>query len=457
MIAFSNTGTGFKGAISYVLKEHEKDLPLHQKPIVIEQNNIWGASSEMAKQMRFIADSNSKSSRPVLHIAFSFHKDENLGIKKSLKAMHLALQEINFHREKNQYLLVKHNDTDIEHYHWIINKVDLESKNLDTSYIKNRLQVACDKVEKQLKLRPTPGRTIIYDSESEKGYRFVKKGTPKNKVFIEKSVNISDTKQFIHDELVHVLSYLSNIKDLENKLSEKGIQCKTTFNKNGLSGVSFRYEKQAYKGSQIGIKAKDIVKSIKENQILGIKQHITTLSAFDKNIQNALKSILTDYESGNPYPDFKEHFKKCEIVLEPERLLYKEGFRISNKPIEYFRKTAETYVLGALKDFEYKTHYYHDLMKQEPEKVPLLFGRDKTLAENKRLLKEQQNAIEPELKIKISRSNIPDYSTVFMKSIAEHKEKLATLVETETKSAESIAVENANKIGQKRQGIKRRF
>ena len=44
-----------------------------------------------------------------------------------------------------------------------------------------------------------------------------------------------------------------------------------------------------------------------------------------------------------------------------------------------------------------------------------------------------------------------------MKSIAEHKEKLATLVETETKSAESIAVENANKIGQKRQGIKRRF
>lgn len=31
MIAFSNTGTGFKGAISYVLKEHEKDLPLHQK------------------------------------------------------------------------------------------------------------------------------------------------------------------------------------------------------------------------------------------------------------------------------------------------------------------------------------------------------------------------------------------------------------------------------------------
>src|SRR5690554_5396397 len=166
--------------------------------------------------------------------------------------MHLALQEINFHREKNQYLLVKHNDTDIEHYHWIINKVDLNARNLDTSYIKNRLQVACDKVEKQLKLRHTPGRTIIYDSESEKGYLFTKKETPKNKVFQEKSAKISDTKQFIYDELVNVLSHLKTIERLESELSKKGIECKTTFNKNGLSGVSFRYEKQACKGSQIG-------------------------------------------------------------------------------------------------------------------------------------------------------------------------------------------------------------
>ena len=197
MIAFSNTGTGFKGAISYVLKEHEKHLPFHRKPIVMEQNNVWGTSSEIARQMRFIADSNSRSSRPVLHIAFSFHKDEKIPLEKSLQAMHLALKEINCHKEKNQYLLVKHNDTDVEHYHWVINKVDLEARNLDTSYIKNRLQVACDKVEKLLHLRYTQGRTIIYDPEAEKGYRFTKKETPKNKIFQEKTANISDTKQFM--------------------------------------------------------------------------------------------------------------------------------------------------------------------------------------------------------------------------------------------------------------------
>ena len=92
-------------------------------------------------------------------------------------------------------------------------------------------------------------------------------------------------------------------------------------------------------------------------------------------------------------------------------------------------------------------------MNQIPKEVPLLFGRDKILAENKSLLKEQQNAIEPKLKIKINRSNIPDYSAVFMKRIAEHKEKLATLLGTETKNAESMAVEKPNKIAQNSRGL----
>ncbi|WP_177763090.1 relaxase/mobilization nuclease domain-containing protein [Flavobacterium sp. I3-2] len=443
MIAFSNTGTGFKGAISYALKEHEKNLPAHQKPVVVEQNNIWGTSSEIAKQMRFIADSNSKSSRPVLHIAFSFHKDEKLPLEKSIEAMHLALQEINFHREKNQYLLVQHNDTDVEHYHWIINKVDLNAKNLDTSYIKNRLQVACDKVEKQLKLRYTQGRTIIYDPESEKGYKFTQKANLKNKIFKDKSINISDVKQFIYDELIRILSYLKTIEQLVPELSKKGIACQTTFNKNGLSGVSFRYNNQAYKGSQIGVKAKDIVNAIQQNQTLGSKDHITLLNAFHKNIQTTLKAIVADYETGNPYPDFEKCFLNNEIRYEDEKLFFK-GYRISNKPIEYFRKAAETFVLGSLKNFEYKMYCYNDLMNQEPRKVPLLFGRDKILTENKQLLKEQQNAVEPQLKIRISRSIIPDFSGVFLKSIKHHKDKLAEL--TENKKTTIANIEKQKKI-----------
>lgn len=445
MIAFSNTGTGFKGAISYVLKEHEKQLPLHQKPVLIEQNNVWGTSSEIARQMRFITDSNAKSSRPVLHIAFSFHKDEKLPLRKSLQAMHLALKEIHFNKDKNQYLVVKHNDTDVEHYHWVINKVDLEARNLDTGYIKNRLQVACDKVEKMLGLRYTQGRTIVYDAENEKGYRFTKKETPKNKVFQEKTANISDTKQWIYDRLTEVLSTLNNVENLEKELLKKDIECKTTFNKNGLSGVSFRYNNQAYKGSQIGIKAKDIVKAVHQNQIGNLETQIKTLYEFYRNINRALSDIVNGYESGNTTVDFESHFKKHGIVIKPERLYYK-GFQISNRPIQRFKQTAETLVSGALKNFEYQTHYYNDLMNRQPKAVPMLFGREKVLTENKRLLKEQQNAVEPQLRVRISSTHLPDFSTAFTKTIKDLKEKLASLVGAEKQTQLKVIAENKKGI-----------
>src|SRR5690606_29601964 len=233
------------------------------------------------------------------------------------------------------------------------------------------------------------------------------------------------------------------------ELSKKGIECKTTFNKNGLSGVSFRYNNQAYKGSQIGIKAKDILNAVRENQVCSLKQQIKCLSEFHRNINNALKDIVKDYESGNSVADFDKHFRKHEIVLEPERLFYK-GVRISNKSIEQFKETAETFVSGAIKDFEYQSHYYNELMQKQPKDVPLLFGREKILTENKRLLKEQENAVEPQLKIKISRSSIPDFSIAFTKTIKEGKAKLAELTRTENKTVKTIAVE-------KQKGIKRRI
>lgn len=114
------------------------------------------------------------------------------------------------------------------------------------------------------------------------------------------------------------------------------------------------------------------------------------------------------------------------------------------------KKTAETFVSGAIEYFEYQSHYYNALMRQQPKEVPLLFGREKILTENKRLLKEQENAVEPQLKIKISRSSIPDFNIPFMRSIKERKEKLAELTRTENKTVKTIVVE-------KQKGIKRRI
>lgn len=434
MIAFSNTGTGFKGAISYVLKEHEKDLPHHQKPVVIAQNNIWGtSSSDMAKQMRFIAHSNAKSSRPVLHIAFSFHKEEKLTLQESMEAMHMALKEINFQKNKNQYLLVKHNDTDVEHYHWVINKVDLDSKNLDTSYIKNRLQVACDKVEKLLKLRYTEGRTIVFDPTAKQGYKFTKKTMKKNKIFHDKASNVADVKQFIHGRLIEVMSRLDNVQNLEKELEKHGIECKASFNVNGLAGVSFKYNHQAYKGSQIGVKAKDIVKAVHKNSIDKLKEQIRILNEFNMYVGKALSNISIDYEKGNIFPDFAKHFNAFDIHLEKDYIRYK-GCRLPNAQIENFRKVSETYVSATLKDFEYQVYVYNELMKKKPKDVPLLFGRDKIITENNRILQAQERAVKPVLKIRIENYTVPNFTMLCLRAVKKIKENIVELTGEKTKS-----------------------
>ena len=85
-------------------------------------------------------------------------------------------------------------------------------------------------------------------------------------------------------------------------------------------------------------------------------------------------------------------------------------------------------------------------MNQEPKKVPLLLGRDKILAENKQILKEQQNAVEPELIIRISRYVIPDFSSAFMKNILKHKEKLKGIKFNDSKNSKISPVEKTLKL-----------
>ena len=92
MIATATTGTGFKGAISYIQKEHEKDLSQEEKPELIAKNNIYGDTKKMSSQMRFLAKENSRVSRPVLHVAISFHKSEKLTPEQVEKAVNSVLK-----------------------------------------------------------------------------------------------------------------------------------------------------------------------------------------------------------------------------------------------------------------------------------------------------------------------------------------------------------------------------
>ena len=260
MIICASTGSGFVGALSYIHKERDKIIMEEQKPKILEENMVYGTISKQAQLMRLVANKNVRSSRPVLHLSVSFHQDEKVENKIRDQIFDKIFEELKVTRDNNQFVIAQHFDADHEHYHILLNKVGFDRSNINTSYIKNKCQVIADKIEIELDLRKTTGRTVVYDSKSKDGYRYTTKEerNPK-KIFLDKAVKVRDVKIELHDIIVDAMQSTKSVGEFIKVLEEKGIDCKANFTADEkLKGISFRYKDQAYKGSQLGLKSKEI-------------------------------------------------------------------------------------------------------------------------------------------------------------------------------------------------------
>lgn len=461
MIATATTGTGFKGVISYVQKEHEKYLEKNELPEILEKNNIYGDTKKMSSQMRFISKGNSRVSRPVLHVAISFHKEEKLSKEQTERALNSVLKEIGVNKENNQYFLVKHNDAKHEHYHVVINKVGFDAKTIDTSYIKNKLQVICDKIEQEQGLRRTDGRTILYDPSNKKGYRFL---TKEEKSIIlekkvksnirEKKINVAEEKNHVKTKILEALNdkNIDTADKFKTALEKESIQTKFMENKNGISGVSFRYQNQAYKGTDLGYKWSKISKELQENKTQLMNNHSTfTLKEqkeimytkeYNKAIENVVNQHKEEYKKENLAPDTDRIFKENGFKKEDDKYIFeKYGHRqeVDKKAFDLTTKQVQE----KHSKFEKDVEKYNTLMNTQPKKEPLLFGKEKVVEENLKLHREKKEAVKPEFKID---NNVLD-SRTYQISSKSIKDKLNDMNKENFKSAIEKGKRNDKDLG----------
>lgn len=259
MTANYTTGNGFYGASSYVQNKKEAEL--------LHTNNLFGDTpKQISKEMREVASSN-RTKKPVLHASFSFHPSEKINNAKAITAVESALSNVGITKDNYQYTIVKHNDTKHPHYHAVVNRVGLDLKAHNDYYLSNRLMASCDKVEKDMNLRRTEGRTVVWDDKSKLNFKIDKKE-------IEKPKKIRHTKnktEFWNNDAIKVsyekaLSESKNIDELKSNLKKEDIEIDIKTNKNGVYGVSFRYDNQAVKGSKLGIKAKELNTAFEKKQ-----------------------------------------------------------------------------------------------------------------------------------------------------------------------------------------------
>lgn len=395
MIAKYTSGNGFYGASSYVIgKGKEED---NTKAEVLHINNLYGDTpKEISKEMREVAKYN-RTKKPVLHVSFSFHQSEHLSNDKAVKAVESALANVGITSDNHQYAIVKHNDTDHPHYHVVINRVGLDQKLHNEYYLSNRLMASCGKVEKDMNLRKTEGRTVHWDNDTPLNFKIDAKEISKpKKIRQTKNEKELGLKTTLQNEYLWAKNDAKSIEDFKSRLEKKGISADVKTNKSGVYGLSFRYKDHAFKSSALGIKAKELntafekkieqPKEAKFDRENHIKQQINNYETLNQSFVSDRKhysemveehkKALSDYGKANPYNVAERYGFDKEPFL--------SDLRAINNAKEEVKASFE-------KSRENKVKSYESLMNTPQMKLGL-FGRQEAKDFNADLKEKQQSA-----------------------------------------------------------------
>ncbi len=267
--ANANTGASFGGVLSYVEKEKDKKAG-YGAPVRLVENLCYGDRSEIAQQMADQAQERSACKKPVLHFQISFHPEEKLADCLRQQAALQVLEHVGVKENLHQFTVHEHFDKAHAHFHVVLNRVGLDGSLFPDHQLLNRLQVACDRTERELDLRPTSGRTVVYAPDEAKGFRYVSSVERKVKAVADlkpdKRAGVQQKKEKVHSLISYVLEQEKpkTAEAFTDRMRAKGVEVGFKTNVNGIFGVSFKLEgsQVAFKGSDVGYKWAQIRDSI---------------------------------------------------------------------------------------------------------------------------------------------------------------------------------------------------
>ena len=148
-------GKSFGGCLRYCLedKKMKNDIDkmvMKNRAEILKYNLCFGDKVELIQQFNEVKRLNAKQSKPVMHITLSFAPGEQLSKQQlSQIATHCA-EDLGF--DKNQFIAVEHNDTEHQHFHIVINRINFDGKTLSDSNSYKRISDFCRKMEKRCQL-----------------------------------------------------------------------------------------------------------------------------------------------------------------------------------------------------------------------------------------------------------------------------------------------------------------
>ena len=118
MICKISKSGSFKNLVEY----------LDKKDAIVLGTNMYGQGSrELTAEFMTVHDLNPGIKQPVLHASLSLSPGESLTDEQFREACEAWMEKMGFDLSKNQYLIVRHKDTEHEHAHLAINRIDMVS------------------------------------------------------------------------------------------------------------------------------------------------------------------------------------------------------------------------------------------------------------------------------------------------------------------------------------------
>lgn len=140
-------GKSFRGCISYCLENKQKKGEEMRRAEVLSYNLCYGDKKDLIRQFNEVRNLNPNLSKPVMHITLSFPPGEKVDNATLISMTEDCARDLGF--DKNQYLVIFHNDTNHQHIHIVVNRVGFDGKTVKDNHNYQKMAVYCRKMEEK--------------------------------------------------------------------------------------------------------------------------------------------------------------------------------------------------------------------------------------------------------------------------------------------------------------------
>ena len=233
MIAKAIKGRGFRGALEYDLSKEQGRL--------IDTNMEGDGPRKLAKEFGEIRKLRPKLGKAVLHVSLSAAPGEHLSDTQWTEIGQRYLHGMGL--DDNQYLITRHDDTEHEHVHLLINRIRVDGNVTSDSHDYRRHEILMRAIERDYSLqsvRPSidTERRAATKGEIEQGLR----------------TGVPSTRQRLQQLCDGAITTSRGYSDYAERLEAAGVELLPVTQLDGqkLSGLSYRLDDVMMKGSDLG-------------------------------------------------------------------------------------------------------------------------------------------------------------------------------------------------------------